>query len=87
MGEVEGQKDHVPEEILQGKRGVLARCGQWIEAEIQRECSELAIVLAADCVGNLISSPTMQKLRGAKAPKKCKNIQQLVFAGRHRPNY
>lgn len=25
MGEVEGQKDHVPEEILQGKRGVLAR--------------------------------------------------------------
>lgn len=28
MGEVEGQKDHVPEEILRGKRGVLARCGR-----------------------------------------------------------
>ena len=29
--------------------------------------------------------PSMQKLTKAKKPKK--NIQQLVFAGRHRPNY
>lgn len=62
MGEVEGQKDDVPEEILQGKKGVLARCDEWIEAEIQRECSELARVLTADCVENLFSSPTTQKL-------------------------